>query len=286
MRIQDLVRLFSLAAIWGGSFVFLRILAPVLGPIVMAGTRLFIAGGLLLIYFYIVKTEMHWKLNFRHYLVIGIINSALPFALFSFASLHIPASYGVLLNSTSPLFGAVFSALWLGEKFNLKKLGGLLLGCVGVAFIAGGGFIAINNFWVALSVAACLVGSTCYALSGIYIKKFAHNTKAMGFAGASQFLAGLVLLPFIPLSPLRGEITSYIALNFLALTLVCSMIAYLLYYRLLADIGPTKALTVTFLMPVFGMLWAALFLKEPITFLMVIGATLILTGTSFVVKTR
>ena len=283
MGSADIFRLIMLAAIWGGSFIFMRILAPVLGPVVTADLRILIAGLTLIVYFKIIKFDLQWRLNWRHYLIIGVINSGIPFLLYSFAALHIPASYSVILNSTSPLFGAIFSALWLSDRLTLKKIFGLVLGAIGVAFVSKVGPATTGAFF-GLSILACLTAAVCYALAGIYIKRFVKTAKPMGIAGASQLMAGIVLLPFIFFSPIRGEITGFIVLNVLGLALLCSAIAYLIYYKLLADVGLTKALTVTFLMPAFGVLWGMLFLSEKITMPIVMGCALIVAGTVMVVR--
>lgn len=261
----------------------MRVLAPVLGPIVTTDLRVLIAGIALCVYFLIIKFDPEWKRNWKHYFVIGTVNSAIPFALYSFAALHIPASYSVVINSTAPLFAAIFSALWLGDRLNTKKVLGIVLGAGGAALVAKAGVNDVNAFFM-LSVLACLGAAVCYGLAGIYIKKFAKTCKPLGIAGGSQLIAGVFLLPLIPFSPVRGEVDGFIVANILGLALVCSAIAYLLYYRLIEDLGPTKALTVTFLMPVFGMAWGALLLKEQITVTMLIGAGLVILGTFFVVR--
>lgn len=281
MRAADLTRLLALAAIWGGSFIFMRVLAPVLGPVVTADLRVLIAGLALLLYFRLIKFDPDWRRYWFQYLVIGGVNSALPFFLFSFAALHIPASLSVILNSTAPLFGAVFSAIWLGERLTGLKVVGLLIGAVGVALVVKVGAIKTDGIFL-WSVGACTLAAICYGLAATYIKRHGNGAKPMGIAGASQVMAGLLLIPTIPLSPIRGTITLPVVMGVLAFSLLCSAIAYLLYYRLIEDLGPTKALTVTFLMPVFGMIWGALLLKETITLGMIGGGALILVGTSLV----
>src|SRR4051812_46511100 len=111
MKTSDLTRLLLLAALWGGSFIFMRVLAPVLGPLVTADSRLIVAGLALLAYFRTIGFDPDWRRFWKHYLVIGIVNSALPFTCYSYAAQYIPASYSVILNSSAPLFGAIFSAL-------------------------------------------------------------------------------------------------------------------------------------------------------------------------------
>lgn len=283
MTTQDALRLIALAAIWGGSFIFMRVLAPVLGPIVTADLRVLLAGMALILYFWVIGVDLDWRRHWRHYLVMGGVGSALPFVLFSFAALHIPASCSVIFNSTSPLFGAVFSALWLRDPLTWRKGLGLFLGAAGVAIVSRVSTTPLNTLFY-LSLCACLGSALCYGLAGVYMKRFAPTVNPRAMAGGSQTMAGLLLLPLWPLSPVPGVVTLPVVWNILALALLCSGVAYLLYYRLIADVGPTKALTVTFLMPVFGMLWGALFLGEVITLEMMSGAALIIGGTHFVVK--
>jgi drug/metabolite transporter (DMT)-like permease len=285
MRTADIVRLVSLAAIWGGSFIFMRVLAPILGPVVTADLRVLIAGIALIIYFRLIKFDPEWKKYWMKYLVIGGVNSALPFFLFSFAALHIPASLSVILNSTSPLFAALFSALWLAERLTLTKILGLVIGAVGVACVVKIGVVPTDAMFV-WAVAACTLAAVCYGVAATYIKKYAKGTSPMGIAGASQVMAGLLLIPAIPFAPIKGVVTPTVVVSVIVFALLCSAVAYLLYYRLIADLGPTKALTVTFLMPVFGMVWGALLLDETISVPMMGGTAMILVGTSLVLGLR
>lgn len=283
MRAGDAARLIVLAAIWGGSFIFMRILAPVLGPVVTADLRVLIAGVALIIYFRLIGFDPEWKTHWRHYLIIGGINSGLPFFFYSFAALHIPASYSAILNSTSPFFGAMFSAIWLEDRLTLRKIMGLLCGAAGVALVVRVGGVQTDEKFF-LAVIACLSAAVCYGFGAVYIKKFAKGAKSMGIAGGSQLMAGVLLLPAVPFVPATGTITVGVILAMLGLALICSAVAYLLYFRLIDTVGPTRALTVTFLMPVFGMFWGFLFLHETITPMMIAGTALILFGTSLVLS--
>jgi drug/metabolite transporter (DMT)-like permease len=285
MRAADVARLLLLAAIWGGSFIFMRVLAPVLGPVLTADLRVLIAGFTLILYFRIIKFDPQWRLHWKKYLLIGSINSALPFFLFSFAALHIPASYSVILNSTSPFFAALFSAFWLHERLTIPKLLGLVIGAIGVGLVVRVGTVQTDSF-VALAIGACLLAAICYGLTATYIRRFGKELKPMSIAGASQVMAGLVLIPLIPFSPMKGEFTLTVGITVVVFSLLCSAVAYLLYYRLIADLGATKALTVTFLMPAFGMLWGYLILHEQITPGMIVGAILILVGCALVLAKR
>jgi len=285
MRAGDLFRLLLLAAIWGGSFVFLRALAPALGPILTADLRVLIAWAVLSLYLRAVGLDIQWRRFWKQYLIIGALNAALPFSLFAFAALHIPASYSAILNATSPLFGALFSALWMGEKIAAPKVLGLVLGIAGVALVtrlAPGE----RDSMVVWAMIACLLAAVCYGSVSVYTKKFAAAVKPTAISAGSQLMAGLLLLPFVPFAPAPGRITLLVTVNMILFAISCSAVAFLLYFRLIADIGPTKALTVTFLMPAFTMIWAAIFLGEGVTASMIFGCALILGGTGLVVGRR
>ena len=283
MRGEDAARLTLLAAIWGGSFIYMRVLAPVLGPVITATARVSIAGIALIAWFRVTGFDADLRGQWRHFVVIGVLNSAIPFVLFSFAALHIPASYSVILNSATPLFAALLSALFLADRLTLAKVGGLVAGAAGVALVSKAGPVVPDALFGA-SIAACLGAALLYAASSVYMKKYAAGAKPMAIAGWSQVAAGIVLLPLVPFAPVRGEITPVVVANVLGLALLCSAVAYLLYYRLIADIGPTRALTVAFLMPLFGMTWGALLLGETITWPMIAGCALIVGGTFAVVR--
>lgn len=283
MRQTDVARLLALAAIWGASFIFIRVLAPVLGPVLTVTTRVLIAGVVLVGYCRLTGTDDGLARNWRQYVVIGLVNSTLPFMLFAFAALHIPASYSVILNSTTPLFTALLAIPLLGERMTSAKLAGLAGGAAGVALVSRAGPVE-PDLWFAAAVAACLGAALCYAASSIYMKKNASHAPPLAIAGWSQIFAGLALVPLVPFAPPVGTITPLVAANVLGLALLGSSFAYVLYYRLIADIGPTRALTVAFLMPAFGMLWGALFLGEAITLSMIGGCMLIIGGTAAVLR--
>ncbi len=284
MNAASLVRLVLLAAIWGGSFVLVRIISPMLGPVLTADLRILIAGLVLVVFLSLRGFGLQWSKYWKNYLVIGILNSALPFYLYSVAALYLPASYSAILNSSSPLFSAVLAHLWLGDSLNPKKAFGLLLGMTGVAVVAKVGPIGLSPL-VGWAIAACLAASLCYALSGVYIKKYSGGANSRAIAAASQLLGGLALAPFTFSSNVSVKVfTPFVVGNLLVLALVCSGVAYLLFYRLVADVGPTKALTVTFLVPVFGVLFGSLFLNETVTTSMLAGCALIVLGTAIVLN--
>lgn len=282
MRSADFIRLLILAAIWGASFLFMRIVAPVLGALWTAEVRVAVAGLAMLLFMAATQRAMRFKANWRQYLVLGTFNSALPFALFSFAALTLPAGYSAILNATSPLWGALVGAAVLGEKLTARKLAGLACGIVGVAFLVRLGPAQFTP-QLMLAALACVAAALCYAIAGAYSKKQSAGIAPPLMATGSQLGAALVLLPFLPLSPVRGDITPFVMLIAAMLALLCSAVAYFIYFRLLADVGPTKALTVTFLIPLFAMVWGAVFLQEAISVNTLIGCAMVVLATWLVV---
>ncbi|MEP6657006.1 MAG: DMT family transporter [Betaproteobacteria bacterium] len=287
MRPADIVRLLILAAIWGGSFIFIRVLSPVIGPVPTAASRVLIGGVAIIAYAALRRNAAQLSRFGAAYVIIGIVNSAIPFVLFGFAALHLPASYLGILNSATPLFATLLAAVWLDEPLTRAKLAGMACGVAGVALVSKAGPV-VPDAMFGWAIAASLGAAFCYAAAGIYLRKRASDAPAMAVAGWSQLAAAAVLMPIVFAAPMVSPWPAWrdpaVLGNVLALGLVCSGAAYLLYYRLMRDVGPTRTLTVTFLIPLFGMLWSALFLSETITAPMVGGCALIIGGTLFVLR--
>ncbi len=283
MRGADVARLVALAVIWSASFVFIRVLAPSLGPVWTATLRVLIAGAALVAWLRLAGIDAGVRRHWRAYLAVGIVNSASPFLLFSWAALTLPASYLVILNAASPMFAALAAALWLGERLSGAKVAGLAIGAAGVVLVSRAGPLAPTPD-VVLAVVASLGGALCYAIAGVWLKRQGSGLQPMAIAGWSQIGASAALLPVAAATPLPGPVTNAVVANLLALALVCSGIAYLIYYRLIRDIGPTRAMTVTFLMPALGMLWGVLFLGEAVNATMLAGAGLVIAGTAAVLR--
>jgi drug/metabolite transporter (DMT)-like permease len=283
VQIADLGRLLALAAIWGASFVFIRVVATPLGPVWTATGRVLLAGVVLVAWLALTRRPSHVRERWGAYAFAGVVNSALPFVLYAYAALTLPASYMVILNAMTPLFAAFMSAVWLGERLTAAKLAGMALGIAGVALVSGAGAIAIDAH-VLVAIGACIAATLCYAIGGVWLKRNGADLPPYAVAAWSQLFAGVVLLPPAALFPAPGPITPVVVANLVALALVCSAIAYLLYFRLIRDLGPTRAMTVTFLMPAFGMLFGVLFLRESISLGMLAGTALILLGTSAVLR--
>ncbi len=278
MRTADWLRMTLLAAIWGLSFLFLRMAAPVLGPAPTAVSRLLIGGGLLALYVQLREGGIDLRARWGHYALLGMLNSGLPFLLFSFAARSLPASYLILLNATTPLFGALVGAVTLGERLGARQLAALTSGMTGVAIVAGLGPIAIG-LQELLAIVAGLGGAACYALATIQIRRSAIRHSPNTQAAMSQIVSGILLLPLVAAAPLPAALPPSAILAVLGLGVLCSGLAYMLYFRLVVDVGPSRALIVTFLSPPFGILWGWMLLDEEITLKMLAGTALVLAGT-------
>jgi drug/metabolite transporter (DMT)-like permease len=286
VKLVDTILLFLLAAIWGASFIFMRLLVGDLGPFVTALLRTMIAGVVLVAGFTTMRVKMDWRRNIRHYLIVGAANSALPFVLFSYAALHIPAAVSSVANALTPVWGAVFAALILQEPLTRRKVTGLSLGVAGVALIAfRGGAGGVTSLETVFPVLACVLASVSYGFSGSYIKRWASHIPSRAMTAASLLCAGLLLLPFALLNPPPAqEISASIWLLAVVFSLLCSAVAYLIFFRLIATAGVTQTLSVTLLIPVFAFLWGYLFLDEVIGPVVIAGAVLVLAGTTIIAR--
>lgn len=285
MTLKDTGALLLLSALWGGSFLFMRIAAPALGPILLIALRVGIAAAALLGYGLLTRRLPSLGQAWRQYLVVGIINSALPFVLISTAELHLPASVAGVLNATTPLFGALAASLWLGERLSPTKLGGLLLGFAGVVVMVGLYPMGVTTETL-LSVGASLLAAISYGLAAVYTRRALPGGQPFALATYSQMFAALVLLPIVPFAMPQQAPSGLVIGSVLALSLLSTAFAYVLYFHLIVTVGPTKATMVTYLAPAFGMLWGSLFLQEPLGLGTFAGFALILASVALVNRPR
>jgi len=283
MRPADLARLILLAAIWGGSFLFVRMAVGAIGPLWLTELRVGIAAVAMLIYARAAGFALDPGRNWRPYLVLGVLNTALPWGLYAWSGKHIGASYMAILNAAAPWFAAICGAIWLGERMSWRKSVGLALGMCGVALLVGFGPIAVSAE-VLLAVFACIGATACYALAGVYAKMRTGRLAPRALTVGSLVAASLVVMPFLPAPPPATAFTWQVTTAVLGISLLCSAAAYLIYFRLIADIGPTRTFTVTFLIPVFGTLWGALFLDEPVGVSTLAGGAVIVAATAMVLE--
>jgi drug/metabolite transporter (DMT)-like permease len=270
-----------LAAIWGGAFPFMRVAAPELGAIVTAELRVLIGGLALLAWLRLrgegVDAGRHW----RFYLLIGVVGIALPFSLYAYAATLAPASLLSILNATAPMFGLAWSSAFGDERITLRRAAGLALGLAGVAIIASPGGLE-SSHQLRLASGAALAACCAYGVVGVLMKRFTSGASPRAMAAGNQLAAALALMPLALVLLPAAPPTALVIGNILALGLLASGVAFLLYFRLIADVGATKALAVTYLIPLFGVLWGWLFLGESLPASALAGGALVLAGTVLV----
>jgi drug/metabolite transporter (DMT)-like permease len=290
MKLTDIIRLLILSAIWGASFLFMRIIAPVLGSIPTAFFRGFFAMAGLFFLLFLLRTRWDFKGKLRPVLALGVINSAIPFAMYSIAARVLPAGYSSILNATAPLMGVVIGALFFAEKITLSKALGVVLGISGVIVLTRTGPVEMTP-GVIVGAGACLVATACYGLAGFLTRRWIVEQGGLDsklVAMGSQLGATVVLFPVFVVSsvlhPMANWGGSGVWFAMAALGLICTALAYILYFQLIVNIGPVKSLMVTFLIPLFGVLWGALFLGEQISQAHAIGGVLIASAVFVVLR--
>jgi len=272
---RQIAMLLALAAMWGASFLFMRVAVPSLGPVVLADARVAIAGLALLAYAAAVGARPALRARWRDFLLLGAINAALPFALLSAAELEIEASLAAVLNAMAPLCGAIVGAVWLGQRVTRAATVGLLLGVAGVALVVGLSPFTIDTAFV-LAVLACLAAAFGYGIGANLVRVRFTGVPPLTLAIGQQVAAAVVLLPLNPAVPVRAAPDLVDVACLAALALLSTSVAYLLYFRLLAELGATGGMTVIYVVPVFGVLWGALFLDEAIHLSTIAGGAVIL----------
>jgi drug/metabolite transporter (DMT)-like permease len=281
MRPGDLGALTLLGALWGGSFLFISVAVPALGPALLVELRVLLAAVALALYAVAVGRLPALRSRWKEFLILGGLNAAVPFTLIAISQLNLTASLAAIMNSTTPLFAAVVAAAWIGEELTTRKIFGLLLGVVGVAVLVGLDPVPLNGV-VLLSVGASLLAALCYALGGVYAKRTFPGVPPLAMGIGQQAAAAAILLPLATASLPEESTSLAVVLSVLGLALLSTAVAYLLYFRLMASVGPTKTLTVTFLVPVFGVLFGVLLLGDPVGVGTFAGMGIILSSVALV----
>ncbi len=280
MTTASLLRLLLLSAIWGGSFLLIRVGAPAIGPVPLMEARVLLAAVFLAGVGLLLRRPLAWRAHWRHYLLVGFFNSALPFLLFGYAALTLSAAMLSILNATSPLWGTLIAAVWQRAPLGGRTLAGLALGITGVGLLVGFDRVALQP-GAGLAIAASLAAALCYAVASNYTKA-AKAVEPFANAHGSMWAASLLTLPALLAFPPSAAPTMGIVAVVAALGVVCSGVAYLLYFRLIDDIGAAPALTVTFLIPLFGTAFGWLFLDEAVGWHTLAGGAVVIAGTALV----
>ncbi|MEW2051611.1 EamA family transporter [Streptomyces sp. NPDC005476] len=288
MNLRSLASLTALGALWGASFLFIRVAVPQWGPVALIEARCLLAGAAL----WLVLRALHherptWRQHGsgRRYLTLGAVSAALPFTLIAAAELRLPASLAATLNATTPLFALLIGASRGQERLTARRVGGVLVGVGGVAVLVGLGPVR-PDVPLLLAVTASLLAALCLGLGGVYAARHFTTVPPTAVAAGQQLAAAALLLPLLPFAPppeLPGARSTWAVL---ALALPCTALGFALFYRIVAAHGPATALTVTFLVPVFGVLWGALLLDEPLTPGMLVGLAAVLAGVVLVTRGR
>lgn len=290
MKPVDLMRLLALAAIWGASFLFMRIIAPVLGSVATGFFRVSIAAVGLLVILWLMRIDWDFKGKLKTCMLLGMINSGIPATLYSVAAQVLPAGYSAIFNATTPLMGVLIGGLFFSEKLTVTKVTGVFLGLFGVGILTRAGPVAFNADLL-LGAVACLLATTCYGFAGFLTRRWLDQQGGLDSrlsALGSMLGATLLLLPLFGYSVISHPPASWGGLSvwgsLLGLGLLCTAFAYILYFRLMTSIGPLSSMSVTFLIPPFGVLWGALFLDEPLSMAHLYGGLLIAVALWLVLK--
>lgn len=280
MQPKHFLTLLLLAAIWGAAFLFMRIVAPALGPGQLVTSRMLLSGVFLAAVCLALKKPMPQRKDWGHYLLLGLLSSVLPFLLYAYAATRLSASLLSILNATAPLWAAIITAAWTRSRLANRKIIGLALGISGVAILVGFDHMAMQpgNGWAIL---AAILAALCYGVATLYMS-IGRAIDPFTNAHGSAWAATLIVAPTLLIFPAPGPITVQVTLATLALGILCSGLAFLLYFRLAAAIGASSTLTVAFLIPLFGILWGALFLDEALGWHTLAGTLTVLAGTALV----
>ncbi len=281
MGTRDLGALILLGALWGGSFIFIRVAVPALGPFVLMELRVGLAAAALALCAGAVGRLPKLRARWKEFLIIGTLNAAIPFSLIAAAEINLTASLAAILNSTTVLFTAVVAAVWTGDALSARKVVGVVFGIVGVAVLVGWDPIALSRV-VLLSVGAMLAASLSYALGAVYAKRTFAGTPPLVMAIGQPAAAAMLLLPLAAVSLPDERPSVAVTLSVLGLALLSTAAAYMLYFRLIESVGPTSTVTVTLLVPVFGLLFGVLLLDEPFGLGTLAGLGIILSSVALV----
>jgi drug/metabolite transporter (DMT)-like permease len=271
-----------LALLWGSSFLFMREGAFAFGAFPTAWVRVTLAALMLTPVLIWRKEAAVLQQHWRPALSSGLLNAGIPFACYAFALVHINTGLTSILNATTPLFGALIAWVWLGNTLSASRALGLALGFTGVVLLATDvpGGISLKPGGSGLAIAACLVATCCYGLAGSFTQRYLQNVPSLVTSTGSLWGASLGLaIPAMLTWP--SETPALRAWAALAIAgLLCTALAYVLYFRLMTRTGPARAMTVTYLIPVFANFFGVIFLDEVVTYWMMGCALVIVMGTA------
>ncbi|HEF4732587.1 DMT family transporter [Burkholderia multivorans] len=280
MNATNFTFLLTLAALWGASFLFIRVGAPEFGPVPLMAVRILIAAVFLAIVLG-SKREFHrMSGKIVPLFAIGVLNQALPFCLFAYAELTLPAGVTSVINATTPLWAAIVAFVWIGDRLSRTRVAGLFIGFAGVLILVWKDLSGLRSFSEsAIAPIAVLCATLLYGISANATKRFLTGVDSLAIATGSMIGAAIVLAPFAVVYWPSTPISTTAWISVIALGVACTGIAYIIYFHLIATAGPARAVSVTFLVPIFGLLWGTLFLDESISPMMIAGCGVVILGT-------
>lgn len=277
MSAKNWIYIVLLAAIWGGSFLFMRIAAPEFGAVPLVGLRLAIATLALLPFMLAQGSIKEFRGRWKFLTIIGISNAAIPFGLFAYATIHITAGFTSVLNSVAPIFTAVIGYLWLRQTLSVSAVLGLLLGLLGViVLVQDGSNLQTQSQW--LAAAAATFATLLYGFAANFNQEYKGSLSPMAVSGGSLFVGALVLLPATVLLWPETMPSARAWMALIGLGVFCTGLAVSLYFIILQEVSANMVMTVTYMVPMFGMFWGYLFLDESVTSYMLLGCAAILLG--------
>ncbi|MCI4366814.1 MAG: DMT family transporter [Thermoplasmata archaeon] len=285
MRRSEYLLLGALAAMWGLSYVFYRVGAPALGPALFVELRVSLAGGIMAAYVAsqgaLRSTLAGFRARYRTFLTLGFLNSAVPFTLIAIGELYLPASYSSILNATAPLFSTLIAAGLFAQRIPPIAAAGLTVGLIGVVLLVGIAPFPVTP-GVLGAVGLTLVAALSYGAAALFIKRNFAGATATEITFGQLLAASLLLVPFALWEVPTAHFTGPAIESVLGIVVFSTVAAYVIYFRILLKVGPTEALSVTYLMPIFGVIWGFLLLAEPVGWGIVVGVATILGGVALV----
>jgi drug/metabolite transporter (DMT)-like permease len=279
MSLTHILQLIVLAALWGSSFLFMRVGVTELSPLMVTLGRVAIATLFLCTLLLIKGQFRHVVQRWFPLVIVGLTNTAIPFCLFAYATIYVEAGYAAILNATAPMFTAITAFVWLKVKLPRLGLLGLVVGFTGVLFLVLSKLGDASQTPL-LPILGGLLAALQYGIAANITKIYLSKVPSLSIAGGSSFFATLMLIPFAYFQMPQQEISHVAWLSVGALGVACTAIPYILYFNLLNQIGVNKTISVTYLIPVFAVVWGMIFLHEPVTWSMLLGALLVLFGVS------
>ncbi len=277
MKIAQLLQLLLLASLWGASFLFIKLAVPHFGVVPLTAVRSLVATVTLMPILLLRGKWPEFRKHWPHILVIGLISTAIPASMLSISTQYTSAGFASILNALTPLFSALVAWLWLKESLTVPVVAGISLGFFGVLVMVFD-TQSISSDFVLLPILAGVTGTFLYGLTGNYSRRFTQAVSPIVITAGCQLFSALFMVPLSIFLWPTTSIPIEAWLYGVILGVFCTAVAFILYFQLLEKIGVVRTVVVTYLVPVFGMLWGTLFLPENITLKMMIGAALILAG--------